>query len=54
MNAMTGISRKAGFLTGAAMLAMFAFAPYTHASPVRINFSTQISSSRAGGGAGGP
>ena len=44
MNAMTGISRKAGFLTGAAMLAMFAFAPYTHASPVRINFSGAVGS----------
>ncbi len=39
MNAITGISMKAGLLTGGAMLAMFAFGPYAHANPVRINFS---------------
>ncbi len=38
-NAITGLSMRAGLLTGGAMLLTFAFAPYAHASPVRINFS---------------
>ncbi|MEO9079353.1 MAG: PEP-CTERM sorting domain-containing protein [Rhodanobacter sp.] len=39
MNAISGVSVKVGLLTSGAMLAMLAFAPYAHASPVRINFS---------------
>lgn len=34
-----GSSMKCRFFTATAMLAMFAFVPYAHSTPVRINFS---------------
>lgn len=39
MKTIKGITVKTGLLMSGAMLAMFAFGPYAHASPVRINFS---------------
>ncbi|MEO8746623.1 MAG: PEP-CTERM sorting domain-containing protein [Rhodanobacter sp.] len=39
MNAVKGISMKAGLLTSGAMLVMLAFGPNAHAGPVRIHFS---------------